>query len=118
MIFKLEVSPVKYSLIKKGSKQGIVGAGVGILLGLTSVVPAIALPPPEEIPEEVLRTEIILAARSPVDGKPLTAAQYAELQSFLQSRRRPPQLSSKVRDTVFLLRLRQALRTFIPFLPI
>lgn len=118
MIFKLKVSPVRSSLIKGGSKGGIVGAGVGILLGLASVVPAIALPPPEDIPEEILRTEIILEARSPVDGKPLTAAQYAEVQSFLQTRRTPPKLNPKVQNQIFLLRLRQGLRTFLPFLPI
>jgi hypothetical protein len=121
MLHKLKMSPVKFPLtsrISGVSKGGSVGAGVGILLGLASVVPAQALPPPEDIPEEILRTEIILSARSPVDGKPLTAAQYAELQSFLQTRRTPPELNSKVRDTVFLLRLRQTLRTFFPFLPI
>lgn len=121
MLHKLKMSPVRSPLtsrISGGSKGGIVGAGVGILLGMASVVPAQALPPPEDIPEEVLRTEIILEARSPVDGKPLTAAQYAELQSFLQTRRTPPELNTKVRDTVFLLRLRQTLRTFFPFLPI
>lgn len=121
MIFKIKMSLVRYPhypLSKGGSKGGIVGAGVGILLGMASVVPAQALPPPEDIPEEILRTEIILEARSPVDGKPLTAAQYAELQSFLQTRRTPPELNTKVRDTVFLLRLRQTLRSFFPFLPI
>ena len=81
-------------------------------------IPALTLPPPEDIPEEILRTEIILEARSPVDGKPLTAAEYAQLQAKLQTRSSPPQLSPKVRDTVFLLRLRQLFRTFLPFLPI
>lgn len=38
---------------------------------------AIALPPPEDVPEEILRTEIITEARSAIDGQPLTAAEYA-----------------------------------------
>ena len=127
MLHKLKMSAVRSPLSKGGSQGGIVGAGVGILLGLAFGVPAmvaartaegIALPPPEDTPEEILRTEIILEARSPVDGKPLTAAQYAELQGFLQTRRTPPQLNPEVRNAVFLLRLRQTLRTFFPFLPI
>ena len=80
--------------------------------------PALALPPASDIPEEVLRTEIILEARSPVDGKPLNAAEYAELQAKLQTRPTPPKLNPQVRDTIFLLRLRRTLRTFFPFLPI
>ncbi|HCF27981.1 MAG TPA: glutathione S-transferase [Cyanobacteria bacterium UBA11049] len=79
---------------------------------------ALALPPASDIPEEVLRTEIILEARSPVDGKPLSAAQYAELQAQLQTRSAPAKLNPQVRDTIFLLRLRRTLRTFFPFLPI
>ena len=91
---------------------------ITISLVLSTVKPSVSLPPPEETPEEVLRTEIITAARSPVDGKPLTAAEYVELQAQLQSRPTPPQLSSNVEDTIFLLRLRQLIRTVLPFLPI
>lgn len=89
-----------------------------LLLDLTSGVSVLALPPPEETPEEVLRTEIITEARSPIDGKPLTAAEYAELQAQLQAQRGEPQLAPKVRETIFLLRLRRAIRTILPFLPI
>ena len=42
--------------------------------------PAIALPPPEDLPEEILRTDIITEARSPIDGQPITPAEYAQLQ--------------------------------------
>jgi len=95
-------------------------AGVGIVIGLmpVGVQPVASLPPPEDMPEEVLRTVIITEARSPVDGKPLTAAEYAELQDQLQTRSAPPRLSPQVRETVFLLRLRQLIRTILPFLPI
>ncbi|MDH6056554.1 hypothetical protein [Umezakia ovalisporum] len=77
----------------------------------------VALPPPEDIPEEILRTEIIIDARSPVDGKPLNAAQYAELQEQLQVSP-PPKLSTNVRQTVYLLKLRKALLQIFPFLDI
>nr|WP_250125561.1 hypothetical protein [Chroococcidiopsis sp. CCMEE 29] len=95
-------------------------AGVGMAMGLmpVGVQPVVSLPPPEDTPEEVLRTVIITEARSPVDGKPLTAAEYAELQDQLQTRPAPPRLSPQVRETVFLLRFRQLIRTVLPFLPI
>jgi hypothetical protein len=74
-----------------------------------------ALPPVEDIPEEILRTEIIIEARSPIDGKPLTAVEYAQLQEQLQVSP-PPKLSSKLRQTIFLLRIRNFLLQLFPFL--
>ena len=76
---------------------------------------AMALPPVTDIPEEILRTQIITAARSPVDGKPLTAAKYAELQAQLKTAP-PPKLNTKVRETIFLLRVRKLLFQLFPFL--
>lgn len=89
---------------------------VSLLLGLTFAVaqPAVCLPPPEDAPEEVLRTEIITEARSPIDGKPLTAAEYAQLQAGLAQRATGPELAPDIRHVIFLLRLRQFLRTITP----
>ena len=79
-------------------------------------IPAEALPPPEDTPEEVLRTEIITEARSPIDGKPLTAAQYAELTAQLEGRQPPdPQVNPKLRELIFLLRLRDQIRQILFF---
>ncbi len=107
-------------MLGKRQQFFIFGVGSSLIVGSTLFIPkqiALSLPPQTEIPEEVLRTEIITAANSPIDGKPLTAAEYAELQ--VQLRDSPPlKLSPKVRETVFLLRLRQLIRTFAPFLPI
>jgi hypothetical protein len=75
----------------------------------------IALPPPDDTPEEILRTEIIIEARSPVDGKPLTASEYAELLTQLQTSP-PPKLTTKIREQVFLVRIRKALLQVFPFL--
>ncbi|MBD2433154.1 MULTISPECIES: hypothetical protein [Fischerella] len=88
-----------------------------IVVSITNYQGAIvaALPPPEDIPEEILRTEIILAARSPIDGKPLSAADYAQLQAQLQQAP-PPKLSPNIRENIFLLRLRKALLQLFPFL--
>lgn len=83
---------------------------------------AVALPPADDPPEEILRTEIITEARSPLDGKPLTAAEYATLQSQLQTSIQPTnpreQLAPKVRRTVNLLKLRKFIKTVFPFIPI
>ncbi|MBE9042320.1 hypothetical protein IQ235_16195 [Oscillatoriales cyanobacterium LEGE 11467] len=82
---------------------------------LAIVAPAVALPPPKDIPEEVLRTEIILEARSPVDGTPLSAAEYAQLQAELQTSPYPPQIDPAFEHNVFLLRVLKFFRTILPF---
>lgn len=78
------------------------------------VVPSVALPPPEDTPEEVLRTQIILEARSGFDGKPLTPAEYALLQAELAESPYPPQLNPRVRELIFLLQIRQMLQILTP----
>ena len=83
-----------------------------IVFHQTSVIASL---PPEDIPEEILRTEIFIEARSPIDGKPLTPGEYAQLQAELKTRPYPPQLNPRVRETVFLLRLRKILKTLFPF---
>jgi hypothetical protein len=90
-----------------------------MILWISSLLalPVLALPPPADQPEEVLRTEIILEARSPIDGQLMTAAEYAELQAQIEARNQeigyvPPQ----IRRLVGLLRLRKALRTIFPFI--
>lgn len=86
---------------------------------LVAVEPSLALPSPDDQPEEVLRTEIITGARSPIDGKPLTASEYAQLQTNLQepgpSR---PQVGRSLEKNLNLLRLRKFIKTFFPFLPV
>lgn len=99
--------------------------GLGLSIALLSstvlssfVAPALALPPPEDQPEEVLRTEIILDARSPIDGQPLTAAEYAELQAQIEAEaRQVGVVSPEIRRLITLLRIRKVLRTILPFLP-
>lgn len=93
-----------------------------IVITVTSIVlssywraAVIALPPPEDTPEEILRTKIIIEARSPIDGRLLTAAEYIQLQAQLQEVP-PPKLDPKIREQIFLLRLRKTLLQFFPFL--
>lgn len=95
-------------------------AGLTIFMQLMpiSIQPVLCLPPPGDIPEEILRTEIITQARSPIDGKPLTAAEYVQLQTQISTSSSPPKLSPDVRQNIFLLRLLKLIRTFAPFLPL
>ena len=81
----------------------------------SSVPFALTLPPPDDIPEEILRAEIITEARSPIDGKIITPAEYAELQAQIQTSP-PPRLASGIREKVFLLQLRKTLLQLFPFL--
>ena len=85
-----------------------------IVLGL-GTQSANALPPPEDIPEEILRTEIITEGRSPIDNQPLSAAEYEELIAQLTESKFPPELNSKVKEIVFLLELLKFIRTVTPF---
>ncbi|YAI82592.1 MAG: hypothetical protein ACQJCO_03205 [cyanobacterium endosymbiont of Rhopalodia sterrenbergii] len=75
---------------------------------------AVALPPPEDIPEEILRTEIVTEGRSPIDGKPLTAGEYAEIKTKLAESPYPSELNSKFKHIIFLLKVRKMLKTFFP----
>ena len=77
-------------------------------------------PVQEDTPEEVLRAEIYTDARSPIDGRQLSAAEYTELMETLRSLDGiPPEdfVSPKVREVIGLLKLRKFLRQFIPFIP-
>ncbi|MGC1306377.1 MAG: hypothetical protein WA885_04050 [Phormidesmis sp.] len=70
----------------------------------------------EEVPEEILRTEIITGARSSLTGKPLSAAEYAMLQAELAAPAGDPLVNSDLRYLVFLAQLRRALKPILPFI--
>lgn len=75
----------------------------------------LALPPTEDIPEEILRTEVILEGRSPVNGEALAAAEYEELKAKLAQTNFRPQLDPAVQQIIFLLQIRKFIKTIIPF---
>ncbi len=77
----------------------------------------IVLPPAEDVPEEILRTEIIFEARSPLDGTPLSPADYAELQAELAAPQTTVTLNSDIRFIVLLLQARRAFKPVNPYLP-
>jgi hypothetical protein len=83
------------------------------------VLPPVSLPPSNDIPEEVLRAEVITGARSPIDNQPMTATAYSQLEAEIAALNETPgTVSPKLRDTIQLLRLRKFLKTVLPFLPI
>ncbi|MEL6495412.1 MAG: hypothetical protein AAFQ41_09850 [Cyanobacteria bacterium J06623_7] len=75
----------------------------------------LALPPANDTPEEILRTEIILEGRSPIDGQALSASEYQILQTDLSQSSLSPQVDPDIRQLIFLLQLRKLIKTIIPF---
>jgi hypothetical protein len=73
----------------------------------------------EDIPEEVLRAEIYTEARSPLDGRLLSASEYIELNELLEATTDniPPRLlvSDRLQRLIDLLKLRKLIRQVIPF---
>jgi hypothetical protein len=86
-----------------------------VALDLPNNMPnSMELPSPEDIPEEVARTEIITEARSSVNGNLVSAVEYAEEQTSLRTAPYPPNAPQKFRDLVLLLQFRRLLRPFLP----
>jgi hypothetical protein len=88
--------------------------GLAVIL-LAWTAPAIALPPPTDLPEEYLRTQIIIEARSPLNGEAISAAEYsdllAQLEKQLSERENEAFIKPSYKDALFLLRLRKILST-------
>jgi hypothetical protein len=72
--------------------RGLVGFG---LISIAS--PAFSLPPASDLPEEYLRAQIILEARSPQDGEVITAGEYADLVASTEKEQ-----ADRVARTVFI----------------
>ncbi len=87
---------------------------ITLMLTQIKVNPAISLPPPEDIPEEILRIQIITEGRSIVNGEPLTASEYAQLETELAQSKYPPEIAAKLRHLIFLLRIRQMIMILNP----
>jgi hypothetical protein len=85
---------------------------------LVAIPISMASNPPltNDIPEEVLRAEIITEARSPIDGKALSATDFAELidrveQQLDQDDAVSATKNPKIKNILMLLRLRGFLRS-------
>jgi hypothetical protein len=106
--------------------RGMQGRGISILLMLGTTIalmpsPASATEPmvPEEIPEEVLRSEILLDGRSSFTGELLSATEYVEMESEIEKMNAlEPQVAPKLRTLVGLVKLRKFIKTVLPIVPI
>lgn len=98
-------------MLRSNGWKKLLGCSIGVV---TMINPVAALPPPEDTPEAQLRTKVILEARSSIDGQPLTAAEYAQLQAELSRSPYPPELNPKVQEVIFLLQIRQMLQILTP----
>jgi hypothetical protein len=83
---------------------------------LRSGFPTVKANQESDIPEEVLRAEIITEARSPIDGSALSATEFAELVVNTKQQVERDNASAAVRDSkykelLFLLRLRGFLKS-------
>ena len=87
-----------------------------LIILLPNPASTLAQPMAEEVPEEVLRTEIITAARSPLTGEPLSAAEYAALEEQLQRQQGLPEADPAVARLLLLIKLRQLAEPVFPFL--
>jgi hypothetical protein len=79
-------------------------------------VSAETVAPDSEIPEEVLRAEIITEARSPIDGSALSATEFAELvvntkQQLDLANASAAVSDSRYKELLFLIRLRGFLKS-------
>ncbi len=94
-------------------------AGMGVWIAIWQLVLPIradSMPVDSDIPEEVLRAEIITEARSPIDGKALSAPEFAELvvttrQQIERDNASVAVNNPKLKETLILLRLRGFLRS-------
>ena len=93
-----------------------------IAVVLTSIIPmanAHAAPKGEPIPEKVLSQGLALEFRSPLDGRLLTATEYADLQAEIDRLNEvAPQVSPKIRRLVGLLKFRKFIKRVLPIVPI
>lgn len=86
-----------------------------LLLICLQPLPCLSLPPAQDVPEEILRTEVIFGGRSPVDGKSLSASEYEELEAELTESRLKPEIKGDIQELIFLLQIRKLIKTIIPF---
>ncbi len=120
-------APQRQALPKSENRNLAIASFFSLQISTLTIIPMISFAETlsipsaqEDLPEEVLRAEIYTDARSPIDGKQLTAAEYTELMEKLRSLDSiPPEdfVSPKVREVIGLLKLRKFLKQFIPFIP-
>jgi hypothetical protein len=102
--------------LRTAIKLARVGVWTLAIWQLVFPVRAGSIPVDTDIPEEVLRAEIITEARSPIDGKAISANEFAELvvttrQQIERENASVAVNNPKLKETLILLRLRGFLRS-------
>ena len=88
---------------------------------LTSLMPTFSAyaAESERMPEQVSAPILVLELRSPLDGRLLTATEYADLQAEIDRLNEvPPQVSPKIRRLIGLLEFRKFIKRVLPIVPI
>ena len=117
---KIQINQKPLSKFRKAAIATLISSQMLLLVPDRLLAQTPSQDPLEEVPEEVLRAEIYTDARSPIDGKLLSAAEYTELLETLRSLDGiPPEdlVAPEIRQVVDLLKLRKFLRQLIPFIP-
>jgi hypothetical protein len=96
----------------------LIQAGIYLIGGYCAVTPVWAnnVLSAADIPEEVLRAEIIIEARSPIDGTALSASDFAELvvttkQELDRDNAIAATSNPRFKETLLLIRLRSFLKS-------
>jgi hypothetical protein len=97
-------------------KSVLISTSIVGIFSLFSLPTYATIPIEGDIPEEILRTEIITEARSPIDGQPLSPAEFAELVVQIQERNDKDAAqvvadNPKFKELFFLIKLRSFLRS-------
>ncbi len=108
------------NLAKRQTRWAIALVSSVWLLGSAGGASAeLLLPSSNDVPEEVLRTQITLEGRSPVDNQALSAQDYADEAAQIDAAiDQPRRVSEEGERLVYLLRLRKTFQILLPFIPI
>ena len=85
-----------------------------LLANLIHIDLVYSLPSDEDLPEEVLATEIILEGRSTIDNRVLSPQEYAQEKQDGEESPFAPDLDPEIKHNVFLLRILKMFKTISP----
>ena len=89
---------------------------INLMLKITEAQVGLTLPPPQDIPEEILRNEVIIEGRSELTGEILNSSEYAIEKEELSKSAYHPEVNTKLKHLEFLLIIRKMLKKIVPIL--